>query len=285
MKKKFLLFLFGIVLFDSDVFATDMNVALQQSYNSCIGISDMLGEVKKIAGINTAVTGAGTVAGAGALVAGLKKKNLLKNLRNIEENAKDEDELKGGSDLNMTLKSDFKANPKSDLAKAKIAGNWRTGLLAVNTATNVAGVAMASKNLNTETKVEDKIKECIDSVDELQKAIAQAKIENVNFTEAQRIYEVCSEYKYLDLSSLQKRTKGAQITSAVGAGTGFVGVITSAVANKSQDEKERKLDTVSNVLAGGATLLSGGATVFNAIQITAVKKLVDVADRCENSLK
>ena len=118
-----------------------------------------------------------------------------------------------------------------------------------------------------------------------QKAISQASFENLNTTKAKSVYNVCSEYKYLDLSSLQKRTKGAQITSAIGAGTGLVGVITSAVANKSQNEKEKKLDTASNVLAGGATLLSGGATVFNAIQISAVKKLVNVADRCENSLK
>ena len=62
--------------------------------------------------------------------------------------------------------------------------------------------------------------------------------------------------------------------------------ITSAVANKSTNlEQEKKLDTASNILAGGATVLTGTATVFNAMQISTIKKMAEIAQQCENLLK
>lgn len=263
----------------TNVFATDLDIALQKTYVSCVGISDMLSDVKKLAGINTVVTGVGTVAGGGALVAGIKKAKLLNRLQEIEDSSP-EDKV-SFDDLEIQQRTDFKPNLKS---RAKKLGNWRTGLLAVNTATNVAGAVIAHKNANN-VELEEKIVQCTDSINNLQDAIAKAKFENLDTTEAVAIYDACSEYKYVDLSVLKKRAKGAEISSVVGGGAGAVGIITSAVANNSSGEKEKNLDTVSNVLAGGATVLTGSATVFNALQISAVKKIVGVADNCESLLK
>ena len=41
----------------------------------------------------------------------------------------------------------------------------------------------------------------------------------------------------------------------------------------------------SNALAGGAAAASGVATVFNAVQIKAIKKAAMAADKCEEALK
>lgn len=279
MNMKRILIIFIATFFTSfNAIASDLDIALQQTYMSCMGIDDMLSDMKKIAGINTVVTGVGTVAGGGALVAGIKKHNLLEKLRELEES---EDFNPEDTEIHITYNPNFKPTTQSQVKKL---GNWRTGLLAVNTATNVAGAIMASKNEH-DGILQEKIQSCINTVDKLHPILMQAKMNQEDVTEAESIYTTCSGYKYIDLSVLSKRAKGAKIASVVGGGTGAVGVIVSQVANKSSGDKEKKLDTASNVLAGGATALSGTATVFNALQISAIKKISDVAQQCENLLK
>ena len=74
----------------------------------------------------------------------------------------------------------------------------------------------------------------------------------------------------------------------------MAGTVTSAIANtdcvRSDSsvagiEKEKKLNTVANVLAGGTTIASVTATVFNATQISAIKRAVVIADECEEALQ
>ena len=257
----------------------ELNNALRETYMNCVGIDDSLYDMKVLAGINTAVTGVGTVAGGGALIVGIKRHSILNKLRDIEDNP--QKEIVAYNDITITQRPDFKPNLQSKKQKL---GNWRTGLLAVNTATNVAGTVMAAKNAHNDN-IDAQIKLCTNSVDELKKSILQAKMDGVDVGEANEIFDACSQYKYIDLSVLKKHAKGAEISSVLGGATGAVGIITSAVANKSSGDKERKLDTASNILAGGATVFSGSATVFNAMQISAIKKVSEVAQKCESLLK
>lgn len=273
--RKFLALFLMVFCFGFYANASELDVALQKTYVACVGIDDELTDMKKMAGINTAITGVGTVAGGGALVAGIKKQNMLEKLRMLE-NSKEE----ARTEVVFSNTQDF-----TPALRAKKLGNWRTGLLAVNTATNVAGAIIASKN-RVDVDLQEKISECINSVDVLQHAIMQAKLSGIDVSEANGIYDACVDYKYIDLSPIEKRGKGAEISSIIGGGAGIVGTITSAAANKENDsEKSKKLDTTSNVLAGGATVLSGAAVVFNATQISAIKKVVEVAQKCEGALK
>lgn len=277
--KKILSF-FVLFCFAVNANAADLTASLQKTYLSCVGIDDMLSDMKKIAGINTAVTGVGTVAGGAALIVGIKKnQELFGSLKKIED--------KGGvvysGELTVEYQKNFEKNLKS--TNAKKLGNWRTGLLAVNAATNVAGAILATKNTNNEG-LDEKIQSCISALDELHSTLMQARAENIDISEANAIYNACSEYKYIDLSVIQKRAKGAQISSIIGGGVGVAGAVTSHIANNSTEaDKMKNLDTVSNVLAGGATALSGAATVFNATQISAIKKVANVAQQCESLLK
>ena len=54
---------------------------------------------------------------------------------------------------------------------------------------------------------------------------------------------------------------------------------------KGDSQKEKNLNTASNVLAGGTTVASGVAVVFNATQIGAIKRAANVADECEEALR
>ena len=89
--KKWLIFLSAVyipTLAYVDVLPLDD--ALRATYTACVGIDDNLTDLKKMARINTVVTGVGTGIGAGATVVGIIKtkkdglrKQIDKQLRNL----------------------------------------------------------------------------------------------------------------------------------------------------------------------------------------------------------
>jgi hypothetical protein len=269
--------------------------ALQKTYSACVGIDDSLTDLKKMAGINTAITSVGTATATGATIVGIVKSSVDKELRkilskvdetgNVAKNPPVEDALvvydkTGGvsSERQRTL---------SD--KSKSLGNWRTGLLGTSTATNIAGVVIASNN-KIDGDLQNRIDECIKSVDSLKTVSAQAHLDGLDVTEANTIANACGEWKYADLSVINNRGRGAMISSIVGATTGTVGTITSVAANSDgvragDEQKEKNLNTASNILAGGTAMASGVAAVFNATQISAIKKIAKIAENCEKVLK
>jgi hypothetical protein len=179
--------------------------------------------------------------------------------------------------------------------KSKTLGNWRTGLLAGNTATNVAGAIIAGKN-TTDGDLQNQIDNCKTAISELRRARGRAGIDGVDVSEANSIISACEGFENVDISKINTRAKGAMISSAVGAATGLSGTITSAVANSdsvrsqknadgTRTDKEKNLNTASNVLAGASTVASGVATAFNATQISAIKKVAEVATKCTEALK
>ncbi|MFQ6744974.1 MAG: hypothetical protein ACLRFN_03305 [Alphaproteobacteria bacterium] len=285
--------------------------ALRATYTACVGIDDELSDLKTMAGINTAITSVGTATGIGATVTGLVKADKdkqieikLEKLREIEQKNPDLQSTDAEwdsfeSDLTTEL-----ANAKIEVEKyqaeieklnqqSKKLGKWRTGLMAGATATNVAGAIIAGTN-KVDGDLKTQIDNCIGSVKTLQNSIMQARINGEDVSEAQSIASACGEYEYVDVSKINNRAKGAFVSSTVGAATGLAGTITSATANSNKirdaqgdaaQQKEKNLNTASNVLAGATTVASATATVFNATQISAIKKVVAVAEKCTGVLK
>lgn len=288
--------------------------ALRATYTACVGIEDELADLKKMAGINTAVTGVGTATGVGATATGLVKSSKdnkieelevkLEKLREIESNNQDEENTANDfaafstefdssySSIKQQLK-DYQSEIDKLTEQSKKLGNWRTGLLAGSTVTNIAGAAIAGTN-KVSVGLREQINTCISAVDSLQQSMMQARLNGEDITEAQSIVDACGEYKYVDVSKIDNRAKGAMISSVVGATTGLAGTITSATANTNKTrndntdagkQKEKNLNTASNVLSGVTTAASATATVFNATQISAIKKVAEVAEKCTGVLK
>lgn len=285
--------------------------ALRATYTACVGIDDELSDLKTMAGINTAITSVGTAAGVGATVTGLVKSNKdkqieikLEKLREIEQ--KNPDLQSTDAEWN-----NFESSLTSELANAKIEvekyqaeieklnqqskklGNWRTGLLAGSTATNTAGAIIAGTN-KVDADLTTQIDNCIGSVKTLKNSIMQARINGEDVSEAETIASACGEYEYVDVAKINNRAKGAMISSTVGAATGLTGTVISATANSNKirdaqgdaaQQKEKNLNTASNVLAGATTAASATATVFNATQISTIKKVAAVAEKCTGVLK
>lgn len=315
MKKWFIFTFFSLFYIGTSVAdVLDLNTALQNTYRACVNIDDDLHDMKVKAGINTAVTGVGTGVGIGAAATGFVKaakdkdiEELEKILKEIEENSAkytgseptDADrqnfmtEYKNGYSAALKNKDTVQKQIDDLTKKSKKLGNWRTGLMAANTATNIAGAAIAGTN-KVSDDLQSQIDNCIQATKDLNNAIMQAKMNGEDISEAKSIYEACREYEYVDISPINKRATGAMISSIVGAGVGLAGTVTSDVANTDKTrndnseagkKKEKDLNTASNVLAVGATAASATATVFNATQIAAIKKVAKVSESCTGVLK
>ncbi len=288
--------------------------ALRATYTACVGIDDELADLKKMAGINTAITSVGTAAGIGATVTGFVKaskdeqieKLEMERLRKIAESGVNSNTSNGSLNDNMLALQQYYNSHKNDTPtgdidseiekltkQSKNLGNWRTGLLAGSTATNVAGAIIAGGN-KADKDLQTQIKNCSAAVNNLRNSMMQARINGTDITEAQSIVTACSEYDYVDVSKINNRVKGAMISSTIGVATGLAGTVTSAIANTdktrndntdSGKKKEKNLNTAANVLSIGTTAASATATVFNATQISAIKKVAAVAEKCTGVLK
>ena len=290
---------------------TDLTAAIENVRTTCGNISAELSDMKKMAGITTAVTGVGTVAGGVALGTGLAKANVDKEIEELEsqiarlkaergnvpiEHLQIEDEALFKRQVNEFI-AYYQAKEQEISAaekKSKELGNVRTGTMAVATATNIAGAIMSGTN-KVKGDLKQQIDECLMSVKTLSNVRMQARIDgSANDTElarAENIIRACDAWSTVDITPINNRSKGATILSGIGAGLGLAGTITSASANsdgvRNGDDKQREknLNTAANVLAGGTTAASLSGTIFNATQINAIKRAATVADECEGALR
>ena len=301
MQKIISVSVFGLLLAPNVTFAIDLNTALENVKEACSGIDASLSGLKTKAGINTAITTVGTAAGGVALGTGIAKMEVDKQidlLAALEKSPSDEERDSNIIELTeddlANLQNDSGADDIAELeAKSKILGNVRTGTLAASTATNIVGTALAATN-KVEADLEENINKCISATKELSNAKLAAKVENTATEEeiafADRIISACRDYEFVDIKPINKRAIGAAVASGIGIGTGAVGTITSAISNtdktRAGDEKlEKDLNMTANVMAGASTAASATATIFNATQISAIKKVATVAETCEGALK
>ncbi len=300
---------------------TELTAAIENVREVCGGISDELSDLKKMAGINTAVTSVGTVAGGVALGTGIAKAGVDKELAQKEseidklmKNAgfvklETEDELLevlGGmfgqtqTEIGKQI-ADSIAVRRDEISKleqkSKNLGNWRTGMMATATAANIAGAVIGGNN-RVKGDLKTQINGCLTSVKTLSNVRMQARmtgdVSEAQLARAENIVSACEEWSMVDIGSINKKASGATISSGIGAGLGLAGTVTSAMANTddvrsdntaSGKNKEKTLNTASNILAGGTTVASATATVFNATQIGAIKRAVETAEKCEGALR
>ena len=263
--------------------------------------------MKKMAGINTGVTAVGTGLGVGATVTGFVKSAKDKKIAQIEKELEklrqiqsqqpkiavpNKAEVLAAADQffaenqDETKAKEYESEIQKLTKQSKNLGNWRTGLLAGNTVTNIAGAIIASKNKGDDLQV--LVTDCMAAVNSLNDAMIQAKFNGEDVSEAQNIKTACGAWNNVDLAQITKRGTGAMISSSVGAALGGIGTITSGVANsdkirddntESGKQKEKNLNTAANVLSVGATAATATATVFNATQISAIKKAAEAAEQ------
>ena len=291
--------------------ASDLTDAVANVRVACGGISNEMAHMKTMAGINTAVTGVGTVAGGVAFGTGLAKANVDSQIASLEQELAELERLQGGKFDTLRISNDNVNTINTDIEmyaasiaskqaeidkttkKSKTLGNVRTGTMAGAAATNIAGTVIAGTN-RVKGDLQSQINNCIAATKVLANVRMQARMDasasDTELNHAENIISKCSAWETVDLSKIDSRATGAMVSGAIGATTGIAGTITSASANSQSvrdgdADKEKKLNAASNVLAGTTTAASGVATIFNATQISAIKRAATVADDCEGALK
>ena len=292
----------------------ELTAAVENVRDVCGNIGAELTDMKKMAGITTAVTGVGTVAGGVSLGAGIAKAKTDKELSQTEQIIA---ELKAAGATQVTSLEMFyetfadalsetgtlngqayaaQLREKKDklMQKSKNLGNLRTGTLATATATNIAGAIMSGTN-RVKGDLKQQIDECLAAVKTLSNIRMQARMDgsatDTELARAERIISACDAWSTIDITPINNRSTGATVSSGIGAGLGLVGTITSASANSDSvrngdnAQREKNLNTAANVLAGGTTVASATATIFNATQINVIKRAATIADECEGALR
>lgn len=289
----------------------DPVIAIESAQVNCDRISQSFKSMKTMAQVNTAVTAVGTATGVGATAVGIAKASLDKQIiEKLINDAKqraaqggdsgitDDDQRKEfveGTVAQVQGKSNSSPKQNQQEQKSKKLGNWRTGLLAGNTATSIAGTIIAVNN-RTDQDLRTQLDSCVGSIKDLQDSKMQAQINNADIATVQkmeRIISACRDYSLLNVDKIDSLAKSAATASGIGIAVGASGTIVSAAANsdkvRSDDTdsgmaKEKNLNTASNVLAAGATITSGVATIFNAQQISTLNQAYQIATKCSEAL-
>ena len=276
--------------------------------NVCAGISD---EISKIAGqsvANVAITSVGTVAGAGAVAAGIAKsredKRIEELMRKICALTSDcsADAVKTMTESDMIPVIDLMAeiaDIRQEIAehadRSRKLGNWRTGLMAGGAATGVASAILAGINADQSDLIQH-VSACniaINKLREMYSELLDAGINPIDNYEMQSIRSTtnaCNPINVSDIDKIETRMKAVMGTGIGTAAVDIAGAITSGTANSQKGDsaagakKGKNLNTAANVMAGVGTASSLVGTGVNISLITLTKKLISQAKQCEEAL-
>ncbi len=311
MYKKFICFLCCFI--PSISYGDDLVTRAEQAFDAarivCSGISDEISKVSNISKINTAVTGVGTIAAGGALVAGIKKsqeeEEIDKLVAEICEaggcTAEGVESMSNEDFFNNVIQPMAEiAELQERLEKSKKLGNWRTGLMAGTIGTNVASAIISGVNRDQSELIQH-IEACNTAIQSANDISRQLKAESINPMENPIVKKLsnvntwCSNIDIVDIEKIEKRMTGVMGTSIAGAVIGVAGTATSAAANSdkymdkqnrmelSEQDKKKKdnLNTTANVMAGANVATGLVETGLNISLITLTKKLIKQAEQCE----
>jgi len=251
---------------------TELGNAIADAQASCVGISGNIKRLQVLAGVNTAVTGVGTVASGGALYAGIKKAEIDKEAENVQLLMMDallKGDMKTNEEFGLFMQVIIKTKKLKDAEendprveelakmleeykklkgealkeKSKKWGDWRTGLLAGGAAASITGAIIAGKNKNDGADIKDMVQGCVDSVKKLRGASMQAMLDGEAdagvMVRASEIIAACGKYTVKDFEGMPKWSEVAMWSSIAAGATGVAGTATSIVANT---EAVRKRD-------------------------------------------
>ena len=201
------------------------------------------------------------------------------------------------SDPTSLLQKDVeKENIKILENQSKTLGNVRTGLMAGATATSAVSMGTSLGAGLTAKKLAEKMEACNEAISNLKMAISVAEAEEVDaekLVKAREITSVCTGFDRDNIKTLKTTMTASAVVSGIGTATASAGTVTSILANSEKvrgdnsdrgKKKEKKLNLVSNIMAGVTVGTSGASTVLSATAIKKAKQDSEMAERCEAAL-
>ena len=286
----------------------DAEWAVKMATNVCGGIADEIADVAGFARANTAVTAVGTVAGGAGVAVGLGKAQIDAEIAELEKQICKAGGCSADSVEKMSANVFWESVmvPMGEIVrlremqeKSRKMGNWRTGLMAGASATHAASAIISGINLNQSDLVQHVVA-CNNAIENMRNLYQQMKnqgISPIEFPIRKRmdaIISACDAINVADVEKVEKREKWVLGASVVGGASAIAGTATSASANAEIirnatddliQQKEKKLNTASNVLAGVSTVGSGVATGVNIALVSLTNKMIRRAQQCEDALQ
>lgn len=298
----------------------DAYEALEATRTVCAGIAQELSDISGVSIANTAITSVGTAAAGGALVAGIKKEKTDQEIAEILEEMCQNDRCDPTKIENMSDKEfydeilphiidgfgavyeselkELRSQQQQKTEQSKKLGNWRTGLMAGSTATNIASAILAGINRD-QSDLAQHVSACNSATQQLQQKLQALQklgispFENPIFSDATITTDTCGKIDVKDIEKIEKRMTAVMGTSVAGTTIGAVGTGISAAANSKKiredntdagQKKEANLNTSANVMAGANIVTGAVETGFNASLIALTKKLIKKSQECEGNL-
>lgn len=296
----------------SQCFGADSNddiISRAESYYSaiqsvCSNISDSISSVSGVAKANTAVNTIGAAASGGALAVGIAKSKVDAEIDELWNEicalgACDAETIAKMSDENLikTIKNFAQIKEKLDSLKpkekkAKSLGNWRTGLMAGNVATNIASAIIAGVNRDKSELIQQ-IQACnqaVKSGTEISKELQLAGVNPIENPIVKKLNDASTWCGNLDVKNIEKienLMSATMGTSIAGAAIGTAGVAVSATANsdKVDPNKEKALNTTANVISGVNVATGVVGMGLNITMINKAKDMIRQSEHCEGVLK
>ena len=317
MKKKLVLMcsivMYTIQIARADDIINDANELFNATRIVCSGLADEISKVSNISKINTAVTGVGTVAAGGALVAGVAKSNEEREIETLV----DQICAKGGCNAESIRSMDLEqfyndvitpmaeiAELQNKLDRSKKLGNWRTGLMAGTIGTNLASAIISGVNANQSDLIQhiEACNKAIKSLSNMSTKLKSVDIDPFDNPIIQKINNAktwCNQINVDDAQKIEKRMKGVMGTSISSVVIGGIGTATSAAANSdkymdagkrvnlTETEKQsvKNLNTTANIMSGANVGTGLVETGLNISLITLTKKMIRQAEQCEEALQ
>ncbi|MBD5405569.1 hypothetical protein HDR59_03410 [bacterium] len=183
-------------------------------------------------------------------------------------------------------------------ATSQTLGNLRTGLMAGSIATSTTSTITSGISAKKLDDLMEKMKDCDRSITTLKSSVNNAVAEKIDtdLSTYQNIVKSCSGFDTANIKEIKGVMVASAVVGGVGAVAGTVGTITSAVANNKKTKENAKsteegrlnakaLNITANISAGIATGTSASGIVLGAMTLNKLAKNVDVAEKCEDSLK
>lgn len=290
---------------------TDRLAQLGQLYNAtravCGGLSDELQHLKNMTTGNTVVSGVGTAAAGGALYAGLSKSKIDREIERLEQQICDAggctpDGVAAMSDADflehviipMGQIAELMEQLGNATKKSVRLGNWRTGLMAGATATNITSAILSGVNRDQSDLIQQ-ITACNNAITRVANTdmVGLNPVENPIVQKLNNVKTWCSNIDADEIEKFEKQQSVAMGTSIAGTVTGVTGTVTSAIANGDNvrndnsnhgRNKEKNLNTTANVMAGATTVFGGVSTGFNIASLTKINKIIKQVKLCEDAL-
>jgi len=187
---------------------------------------------------------------------------------------------------NNKMKREMMARNDSGDKKIESANDVKDIVGGVSFVANATNVVTSLLNRSAKKDLKQAKESCPAALKNLSDMIVRSKVEGTaesgSVGRAQRVIDACRDLEHFDWKKIDNPAIWSAVASGAAAGT-VIGskVIDTKAIDASDFEQQQRAKKTSNALLGVSAAAGATATVLNAAQISAVKRVARISEKCE----